>query len=340
VNTTILIPTYNRPRELRRHLRFLAGMNNPYPVLVLDGSSQSNASLNARIVAEHGFATIRNYPSELHQGLRYADGLRKVDTKYVVICADDDFVFPDAIEECAGFMEAHADYSAAIGRVKALLYSRRMPNIRRGFMLLDPLRNEFNLSHKWFVQRMLYLGAYTFTGCPPLFYSLRRTDQAARAFELVTAQMKYSSQEHLTNAVTLIFGKAATLPVLFGIRDYSSPAIVEPQRDDPDTYFTESDLNYIKSVIVPLLMENEKLTLEMAEFTADLFLKYYYPEDKRLPGAPAVLSGDLLMWLYRFAQAVTSVCLPRFFARAVGLSNKAMNSLRAAQREFIKKAID
>jgi hypothetical protein len=120
------------------------------------------------------------------------------------------------------------------------------------------------------------------------------------------------------------------------LRDYSSPAIVEPQRDDPETYFTQADLAYIKSVVVPLMMQREGLTEDHAGFQADLFLRHYYPEDKKLPEIPKALSGDVEMRLYRTAQAACSILFPRYFARTSGLNWQEMQSLRTAQGEFIR----
>jgi glycosyltransferase domain-containing protein len=322
---------------LRRLLRFLEALGNPYHVLVLDGSAPDNATLNARVVDEHAQVTLRQYPSALHQGLRYADGLQRVATPYVAICGDDDFIVPSAVRRCVEFMDSHRSYSAAIGRVLALHYSLARPILRWGYTLSNPLAVDFNLSHRWFVQRMLYLLAHTATGCPPLFYALRRTEQARQAFALVTPQIKYSAQELITNAVTLLLGKAAVLPFHFGLRDYASETIREPIRDEPDTYYATADLAYLKSVLVPLMMEVEGLERGTAEFSSSLFLEHLFPEDSLVRDSEGTSRGRWRQRMRIAARTVQSLIFPRTFARRHGLEADVARALRLVQLEFARE---
>jgi glycosyltransferase domain-containing protein len=336
MSATIVIPTYNRPRHLRRLLRFLEALGNPYRVLVLDGSAPDNAARNARLADEHAQLTLRQYPSELHQGLRYADGLQHVATPYVAICGDDDFIVPSAVRRCVEFMDDHREYSAVIGRVMALHYSTARPILRWGYTISNPLAAGFNLSHRWFLQRMLHLLAHTATGCPPLFYALRRTEQARRAFALVTPQIRYSAQELLTNAVTLLLGRATVLPCLFGLRDYASDTIREPMRDDPDSYFSPGDLAYLRTVLVPMIVEIDGLSPETAGFAASLFLEHVFPRD---PAPAAGVRAVERRWRQRartVASTLQSLLLPASIARRHEFEASIARALRLAQLEFAR----
>ena len=137
---TILVPTRNRPRQLARLLDFLSITGNTYSVRVLDGSAPNTQALNANIVAEHDFAIHDTYDPQLHLGLRCADGLRKVDTAHTVFCADDDFVFPEALARCAQFLADHPDHSAVSGTFLSLNYLPNKPLMRRGVMLNNPFQ--------------------------------------------------------------------------------------------------------------------------------------------------------------------------------------------------------
>lgn len=334
-STTILVPTFNRPNELARLLFFLQDTKNPYPVLVLDGSQPDIQSKNERLARQYEFVQWTGYRSDLHQGLRYADGLSQVKTEYVVICPDDDFIFPEAVEECARFLDSNSDYSSAVGRVRAFLYPKSWRFLRYGFMLLNPLAHDFNLSHKHFIQRLLYLVAFTYAGCPPLFYAVRRTAQARTAFLAVSPDMKYSSQELLTNAITLLLGKATVLPIPYGLRDYSSEPIVEQRRDDPVNYFTESDLKYIRATLVPMMMNQEHFSRERADYLADMFLEDYYPSDNRFPPLPEALSMSFGARITRLCQTLCSMLFPGFLATATGIHPKTLISIKRAHRQFL-----
>jgi len=305
-------------------------VENEYPVLVLDGSSSAAKALNRPVVRECASATHLEYPAELHLGLRIASGLAHVNTEYVVICPDDDFVVPESVSRCADFLSGHPGYSAAMGRIVALAYSSRIPILKRGFRLIDVLSLDYNLGHRSFVRRILHLVALTFSGCPPLFYSVRRTKQAIEAFSLVKGDMKYSSMELLVNSMTLLQGKAGVLPVFFGLRDYSSETTRDPIRDDPMHYFTRQDLEYIRSLIVPMMQQRESLPSEVARHAASLLLDQYYAEDnpgELQPDRPAPNFAEKLGWV---REMLISIFLPGLLAKRLRINRRVIVSLRRA----------
>src|ERR1022692_3591640 len=101
-SVTIIIPTYNRPNELIRSLKFLKIMGNRHPVIVVDGSTSENQKANFKVVAPYkDFVTLKQYTPDFHPGVRMADGLKHATTKYSVISADDDFILPAALTQSA-----------------------------------------------------------------------------------------------------------------------------------------------------------------------------------------------------------------------------------------------
>jgi glycosyltransferase domain-containing protein len=325
---TIVVPTYNRPKMLDRLLSFLHSLGCPYPVLVLDGSSAENKPLVEKSVSRFSFVSLQAYPSELHAGLRFSDGLNNVSTEYVVFCADDDFVFPKAIASCVRHLDEHRDYAAATGEVRALIYGTKGRMGARAFALPERLGNVICLDQDQFILRSQICWTMAFVGSVPLFYSVRRTAEARHAFSMVTPEMKYSSTELVTNASLLISGKVAILPELFGLRDYASEPVRDVLRDNPVAYFEERDLLDIREKLLPLLQQAEQMTRADAEYCIDAFIALC----KVRPVVP-LWSNPVRNWVerkYLQMQRVLTFLSPSLFARLAGVDKHIAISLSEA----------
>ena len=111
--TTILIPTYNRPHHLQRLIAYYRSRGFCGQILVLD-SSLDNLRLDERNFV--GEVRLINYCSDISLLNKVADGITHVETPYLQLCADDDFIDTDGIAACQEFMDSAPDYSAAQGR--------------------------------------------------------------------------------------------------------------------------------------------------------------------------------------------------------------------------------
>src|ERR1700676_3894762 len=95
---TLIIPTYQRPAMLRATLTHLAKSEPRLQVVVLDSSSEPALSLNR--------ATLRAFPRFQHREFdpstpfvkKLLAGLREVSTPFVSLSADDDLLYPAAVE--------------------------------------------------------------------------------------------------------------------------------------------------------------------------------------------------------------------------------------------------
>lgn len=124
---TYLIPAYNRPDRLKRHLQYLAHAGWKGPVLVADSSAK-----------EHGRAheeTIRSCKPELsieHMTVDPADlmytklsrAAASVRTPFIALCADDDFLVPSSVERALSFLRTHPDHALATGRTIGISSTR------------------------------------------------------------------------------------------------------------------------------------------------------------------------------------------------------------------------
>lgn len=333
-DVTILVPTFNRPKELRRLLRFLEAMNNSYPVHVLDGGNAESQLLNARLEGEFRGVTVRKYAEGYHFGLRTADGLNHVKTKYIVFCADDDFVIPSGIAACAKFIDDNQEYRAAIGRVYGLGYSHSI--LRRGVSIMNSLGFSYHLRHASFIERYVRLLAYADVGCPPLYYAVRYADDAREIQNLIPATMKYSAVELINNALTCLMGKAKVLPVDYGFRDYASEPIREEIRADPVYYYSPDDVEHVRSVLLPRLMSKEQLPEAVARAVMDMsvYMPPFISSGNR-PAPPIPRWKNIRQRSKRVFHQFLSLYMRSLLSRMTGVDSNVLRALTAAQKELL-----
>lgn len=107
---TILIPTHNRHHYLDRCVRWFLDL--PYPIVVVDSSAtewQSEFRTRERIRYIHMPGGFEVYLPKLQKGLA------AVETSYVAMCADDDFITADGLAQSIVFLDGHPDYSFCQG---------------------------------------------------------------------------------------------------------------------------------------------------------------------------------------------------------------------------------
>lgn len=334
---TVVIPTYNRPNEIARLLTFLDDSGQNLSILVLDGSNDLVGEENRKVCSNFSNVEHHKFPSNLHLGIRLTEGLRLVKTPYVLFCGDDDFVFPDAVDECVSFLENNSEYAAAIGEVWALRYFPNKPFVAKGIVLGNDLDYGKSFSHERFIQRALFYFAYTAIGSIPLFYAVRRTNQTLNAFSLVTSNIKYSSMELITNGMLLIDGKVEKLSIPFGLRDYGSVTTRDPEREGTDLYIPLEDRSYMKPLLVDALMKKEKIGGELAEYLIDSVLRLW---DDTSPVVDVHQESKLRMRLR--ALRFYFICIfgrlaPTTMARILGISPNIYSLLIKAHGRFTSR---
>ena len=114
---TLLVPTMNRSGFLIRLLRYYRDLGFQGCICIGDSSNTEHVERTKTVIAElQGKVNIvyRECPR-----LNIAETLKHlldfVSTPYAALVADDDFLVPAALEQCALFLDRHPDYSAAHG---------------------------------------------------------------------------------------------------------------------------------------------------------------------------------------------------------------------------------
>ncbi|MFC1952766.1 TIGR00180 family glycosyltransferase [Chloroflexota bacterium] len=115
---TLLIPTINRSDFLVRQLNYYKDVGFQGNICIGDSSDARHIEPTKRaieVLRDSFNITYREYP-----GLNDAEVVRRliefVVTPYAAFVADDDFLIPNAMEQCFLFLEEHQDYNAAHGQ--------------------------------------------------------------------------------------------------------------------------------------------------------------------------------------------------------------------------------
>src|SRR6266853_2116638 len=101
---SILIPTHNRHLYLDRLLNYFS----PHHLKIFIADSSASPYQSDKFPS-----AIYQHLPELSYYQKIWKVLNEIETPYVVLCPDDDFTIPEAMEECVQFLEAHTDYASA-----------------------------------------------------------------------------------------------------------------------------------------------------------------------------------------------------------------------------------
>src|SRR5262249_33665014 len=113
---SLLIPTFNRPGLLDALLDYLSDKKVQFQIFILDSSTHENKAKN-KVIAKRYDLDLRHldFEEDARLDFKIGSGLREVDSDYVSVCADDDIVFVDAIEECVNELDSDAALAACHG---------------------------------------------------------------------------------------------------------------------------------------------------------------------------------------------------------------------------------
>ena len=220
-NVTILIPTYNRHRQLKRLLDYYS--NCAFPILVADSTTASFPFVkNYRNVKYFHYP---NYPYAKKLPLIY----KHVKTEYVLFCADDDFVIPDAIQKCLNFLEDNPDYSSAHGHY-VFFENRNKENISVYPFYLARVDLDIN-SNRPSERVTQLLSSYM-----QLLYAVTKTSDIKQVFNYLAEypEIKNDNLVEIFQAIILcINGKSKTLPIFYCARE-KTPNSASTYTDDLD----------------------------------------------------------------------------------------------------------
>lgn len=205
---TLLIPTFNRPPTLSRLLDYLK--DETFPILVLDSSSPYNQALNAEVIdhfCEGNVAHI-TFSEDTDPRIKWTFGLHVVWTPYVSFCADDDYVYPNAIRQCVAALErdrgatiADGVYMASRGNNVNVEYDAPSILDETSIARVANLLDHYN----------------------PMIYAVWRSDVAVKVFDAALVEKSDHFWELFVGAAPMAFGKRLRLPCVYMTREGGPP---------------------------------------------------------------------------------------------------------------------
>ncbi len=213
---TLVIPTHNRPHYLQRILRYYE--SSPFDIVIVDSSVEKYLAVSTNNHFRYLHMPGKTFTQKL------ANAFNQIDSLYVVMCADDDFIIPAGLLQCLDFLLINQDYSAAGGNIICYQQAKHSQRIDFAPMHTDLLENEV-ASEDPFARLEAFFDPYR-----SVFYALHRTALLREAFTAAAAVVQnLYLNEYLTAVVPLAAGKYKELPVFYQVREYS------PLSDDKTT---------------------------------------------------------------------------------------------------------
>ena len=113
---TLVIPTYNRPKQLGALLAYLRAKKRQCRILILDFSERQARAANRAIIELAGAEiAYSEFPSELHPFDKFREGVHQVTTEFCALCADDDLVVLEGVARCLDALRHNPQASVAQG---------------------------------------------------------------------------------------------------------------------------------------------------------------------------------------------------------------------------------
>jgi glycosyltransferase domain-containing protein len=214
---TIIIPTFNRSRYLKRILSYYDKYGRDFNIIVADSSSNENKMINKKIISSLSNIDIQylekyseriNLPSKLYNSLSY------IKTKYSVFCADDDFITPNGINQSIDFLESNKDFTCAHGYyISFCLEADKKEEQQFYWKPIYPYNSIIFTDAK---ARLLFL----FSSYYQTFYAVHRTDFLKMVFK---ENYEFADDDRfgelLPSMLDLIYGKMKKLDVLYNMRE-------------------------------------------------------------------------------------------------------------------------
>ncbi len=201
---TLLIPTHNRHRYLNRLLDYYN--ETPFNIVVCDSTEVPFDK-----IADYPNVIYHHYPATDYM-VKMNDVLSKINTQRLLLCADDDFIVPEAIYQCLDFLEKHPDYSTVLGNY--ISFKNEGGNIRTRLMYTHVC--DVDICHEKASERI----EAVYNNYFQTFYSIHFTSTVKMLFKLCAENaIQVKLNEKLFSMLAIINGKIRILPIFYSVRE-------------------------------------------------------------------------------------------------------------------------
>jgi len=273
---TIVIPTYNRPYYLRRILKYYSEYGENYSVIVADSSSEGNKNLNKDIISSFSILNILHlsYPPKLNLFHKIAYAANHVDTMYCTLCADDDFITSNGINQSIDFLEKNSDFTIAHGYYISF-YLKTDKNGKQHFYWASIYPYTSNI----FMDSEFRLAEHLSNYSVPTLYAVHRAGFLKMIFK---ETLKFTDDgqfgELLPSILTLIYGKMKRLEVLYAAREKmpsSLGATCEDLKDFVKAGTYDEKYAKFRDCLAMHTTKNSQLNIEASKKVIDDSMKLY-----------------------------------------------------------------
>ena len=213
-NLTIIIPSFNRPKELQKQIPFWG--NTDANVIILDGS-ETSLTIEKPLPENISYHYL---PISLNERIAYSHSLVK--TRFVVILADDEIFLPSALNDSIKFLENNPDYSSCKGLCVSFRKNYFSSQLEGNFEYPD-LRNHVIKSNTPCKRVTEHLTDYKTASV----YAVHRQDVYKKICEVFSLGRHYSaaaSYEIQISIVVAWIGKIKVLDQLMWLRNVENPS--------------------------------------------------------------------------------------------------------------------
>ncbi len=209
MDVTLVIILHNRHQNIRRLVAYYRHIEAS--ILLADSSTQKHPSDAIPASWKHIYTPGINYTQKIEFVLQ------QVSSSYVILCADDDFIVPAAIEECIHFLNSNQDYASVQGR--SVCYKKS--EVTAGDAIhFYPIYSGLEYSYEAAdgLQRLDDLLA----DYKSYLYAVHRTTLLQEAYNNASARIRnLYLNEYNASMLPIVKGKYKELPFLYQVREYA-----------------------------------------------------------------------------------------------------------------------
>lgn len=248
---TLIIPTYNRPREFGALLHYLDAQKVSFKILVLDSSKDEIIQLNNKLIKKVNLnIDVLLFSSETPPFEKFWRGVQNVKTPFCSLCADDDVLITQSVEPIVKFLQKNPDHVAAHGFYFSFLPQSQM-TISDLVYTRDVLRDTNPITR---LQNL-------FQSYEAITYAIYKTPILEKIFCQLQSLDSLLGRELLGGALTAAMGKVKRLPLFYGGRALSASHFyenwhpVEMLMTSPDMLYQE--YGKYREILVESLKESQ-----------------------------------------------------------------------------------
>ena len=114
---TIVIPTlYYRGYKLLRLLKYLKSQKYNLNIRILISGLFDKMPEEVKEIVNNLNIEYLEFSKEISVAKKFSNGIETINTPYIVLCADDDFIVPGSLIDSIKYLEDNPDFSTAHGR--------------------------------------------------------------------------------------------------------------------------------------------------------------------------------------------------------------------------------